>query len=84
MLTLQDMVTMLRHPGDNTIDNETLFRLLQVDAAYANAMLERQHWLPYLQGCGRLIKLLHSYNPELPMGAGMRAQFETLMEELDG
>ena len=83
MLTLPDMIAMLRQPGDNQIDNETLYRLLQVDAAYANAVLERQHWLPYIQRCNQLVKLLRGYNPEFPMGAGMYAQFRTLMEEID-
>ena len=29
-----------------------------------------------------LLKLLHSYNPDLPMGAGMKAQFQALLEEI--
>lgn len=83
MQTLQSMIAMLRQPGDNVIDNETLYRLLQVDGAYANAVLERQHWLPYIQRCNQLVKLLRNYNPEFPMGDGMYAQFRTLMEEMD-
>lgn len=31
----------------------------------------------------QLIKLLHSYNPDLPMGEGMKAQFLALRDECD-
>lgn len=83
MKTLKQMVDMLKQPGDNVLDNETLFRLLQIDASHAQMSLERQQWAPYLRTCGQLVKLLRSYNPDLPMGDGMKAQFLQLREELD-
>lgn len=83
MQTLEQMVNMIKQPGGNVLDNETLYRLLQVDAAYAHHVIERQQWLPYLQKCGQLVKLLRSYNPDLPMGEGMKAQFLQLREELE-
>lgn len=77
------MIDMLRQPGHNVIDNETLYRLLQVDGAYADMVLRNRVLEPYLRTTTELVKLMRSYNPELPMGAGMRAQFETLMKELE-
>jgi hypothetical protein len=29
-----------------------------------------------------LLKLLRGYNPDMPMGAGMKAQFQALLEEI--
>lgn len=83
MQTLEQMINMIKQPGDNVLDNETLFRLLQVDASHAQLTLERQRWAPYLRTCGQLVKLLRSYNPKLPMGDGMAAQFQQLMQELE-
>lgn len=82
MLTLETMIGMLKQPGDNVLDNETLYRLLQIDGAYASAVLRQQALEPYLRSTQSLIKLLRSYNPNLPMGPGMRATFEKLMQEL--
>ena len=76
MLTLDQMVGMIKLPGDNAIDNETLYRLLQIDASVAE-MQQR------LTQCGHLIKLLYGYNPDLPMGPGMKAQFQELMKEIE-
>ena len=29
-----------------------------------------------------MLKLLRGYNPDMPMGAGMKAQFQALLEEI--
>lgn len=31
----------------------------------------------------RLLKLMHSYNPDLPMAPGMKAQFLTIMKDME-
>lgn len=83
MTTLGQMEGMIKLPGDNQIDNETLYRLLQTDASVAEMQqrLTRQH--EALTQCGHLIKLLYGYNPDLPMGPGMKAQFQELMKEIE-
>ena len=83
MLTMEAMIGMLRQPGDNVLDNETLYRLLQIDGAYASAVQRQQALEPYLRSTQSLIKLLRTYNPSHPMGAGMAAQFTQLMQELE-
>ena len=83
MQTLEQLVGMLQKPGDNLLDNETLFRLLQVDAAYSNMVLEREKLVPYLQNCNQLVKLLRSYNPTLPMAPGMAAQFKEIYGRIE-
>lgn len=46
-------------------------------AVYAEAQKQRAYTLD------RLYRMMYSYNPDLPMGAGMKAQFLELMEELE-
>jgi len=83
MLTLPQMIDMIKQPGVNLIDNETLYRLLQIDAAYAELQLRAKRQREALVKCGHLVKLLRSYNPDLPMGAGMKAQFLELRTEAE-
>lgn len=90
MHTLEQLVSMVQQPGDNLVDNQTLHRLLLVDAEYSraipqyqrlNAELERLR--TYAANCGQLVKLLRSYNPALPMGAGMAAQFKEIYGRIE-
>lgn len=72
MTTLGQMEGMIKLPGDNPVDEMV---------AEMHQRLMRQH--EALTQCGHLIKLLYGYNPDLPMGPGMKAQFQELMKEIE-
>jgi hypothetical protein len=83
MQTLKELVTMIQHPGDNLVDNETLFRLLQIDAEHARLIENYKAMASWVSRALPVFKLMKSYNPAHPMAPGMRAQYEQLMAELE-
>ena len=83
MHTLKELVAMIQHPGDNLVDNETLFRLLQIDAEHTRLIENYKEMSRWVAKAMPVFRLLRSYNPAQPMHPIMRDQYQRLIMGLE-